>query len=39
MSETHIEMVLNAVATTGDLVPYTLCVAFVERLDEMCAVC
>ena len=39
MSETHVEIVLDAVAAACDLVPDTFGVTFIQRLDEVCAVC
>lgn len=39
LSQTHVEIVLDAIAASSDLVPDTFCVALVQRLNEMCAVC
>lgn len=38
LSKTHVEIVLDTVAATRDLVPDTPGMAFIERLNEVCAV-
>lgn len=38
-AKTHVEVMLDAVASSCDLVPDAFSVAFVERLDQMRAVC
>lgn len=39
LSQTHVEVVLDAVAAAGDLVPHTFGVTLVERLNQVGAVC
>jgi hypothetical protein len=38
LSQTHVEVVLDAVAAAGDLVPHTFGVTLVERLNQVSAV-
>lgn len=38
MSETHVEILLDPVAASSDLMPDTFGVAFVESLDQVCTV-